>query len=498
MADEDINAQEAAVHGADRDLVLDLNFVPNWARKPPSSGQYRAFDDDDERGGGDRGRRREGRRPGGPRPGGGGDRERSRGDGGRGGPRPDGRRDSRDRGEGRPRAPSGAEAGRSERPERPERRPDDFRESIELPPVTVRFLPEQRQLAALIRQIGVSRRAYPLMDLAVLLLNQPNGCFVRFQVEAGAHDLFLYECKLCHFLALDHDEARRHVLQGHVDDFLVKETVQRDPATGNFVCVAKCGMSGALLGPPNHHSYAEAVREVHAARYATLPMEEYRARIVMSHAPEDIERWKQESSVQTVYRLKNGGETAAAMTWGEAEAYLNEHGVGDTIARAKRAVVPEEIARKIADRGLRAVIRSEWQHEHAFPLQLSFALRAAFRHKRMFLFKAGAGRGINFVTAIQPAPLDPAHAIDSIHDVLTCLRDHPGYTREQLVESLRPGADMASDEVKTLLAPLYWLIDRGHIIEFFNGTLSVPLGKHHDATRGGTAPETESESADGA
>jgi hypothetical protein len=27
------------------------------------------------------------------------------------------------------------------------------------------------------------------------------------------------------------------------------------------------------------------------------------------------------------------------------------------------------------------------------------------------------------------------------------------------------------------LQPLHWLIERGHILEFFNGTLSVPLVK---------------------
>jgi hypothetical protein len=85
---------------------------------------------------------------------------------------------------------------------------------------------------------------------------------------------------------------------------------------------------------------------------------------------------------------------------------------------------------------------------------------------------------VNFVTAVEPVPLDPSVAIPSIKEVLSYLRENPGCTRQQMVQALRPEAEADSDDVKALLQPLYWLVDRGHIIEFFNGTLSVPLGRH--------------------
>jgi hypothetical protein len=28
-----------------------------------------------------------------------------------------------------------------------------------------------------------------------------------------------------------------------------------------------------------------------------------------------------------------------------------------------------------------------------------------------------------------------------------------------------------------VISPLRWLIERGHVIEFFNGTLAVPMGR---------------------
>jgi hypothetical protein len=99
-------------------------------------------------------------------------------------------------------------------------------------------------------------------------------------------------------------------------------------------------------------------------------------------------------------------------------------------------------------------------------------MRAAFRHLHLHTFKAG--KNINFVTAVKPDPIPPDAAVDSIREVLEFLANHPGSTRQQLVEGLRPGAEKDSPEAHEILNPIRWLVEKGHIIEFFNGTLSVP------------------------
>ena len=70
----------------------------------------------------------------------------------------------------------------------------------------------------------------------------------------------------------------------------------------------------------------------------------------------------------------------------------------------------------------------------------------------------------------------PADTVESIAEVLMFLKENPGSTRKHLLEILHPSLDPGSPEAKKALEPLGWLIERGHIIEFFNGTLSVPLG----------------------
>ncbi|MBC8453843.1 hypothetical protein H8D64_02190 [PVC group bacterium] len=329
------------------------------------------------------------------------------------------------------------------------------------------------------KQVAQSRRAYPLMDLASLLLSKPDWCFVKLEVTSDARDVCLYQCKTCRSVSLSRSSAEAHFLDAHVGEYFDTEEITSEPPAGTFVCVAKCGISGKYLGPPNHHSYAETVKRVHSATCPHMPFDDYKDKIEMLHEPEEIEKWKQEACKHTVYKRKGAPENADAesVTWTEVMKIISEEIVPSHIIKTKKASIPESAAKQIKDFSIKQAVRDAWHKENRFPLQLSFALRAAFRHKHLHTFKAGKDRGINFVTPIKPAPLDPEHAIESIHDVLTYLRDHPGCKLNQMVEDLRPGKDMKSGEVAELLSPLHWLIDKGHIIEFFNGTFSVPLGR---------------------
>ena len=448
----------------DADMILELNFVPQWARKSPSEVNYDRFKDGDD---GERRAGHSGRFAGG---------RRDRGAAGRGSARDTNRRERRpgrdsDRRGGR-REQSAGEAGRSSsrRHDYTERRP------LPLPPVSVRFLPEQKALASLIRQVSATKRAYPLVDLASLLMSKPGLCFVKLEVNRDAPDTALYQCRICRTVSFDRSEIEAHITAEHLEEFFDVEEVEGEPPSGTFVCVAKCGLSGTLLGPPNHHSYAETVKRIHRTRYSNMDFDDYKSRIKVSHDAEDVEHWKAEASRTLKCRLKNSAEDVEPLSWSQAQRYMRDNVVDKNVLKARKAAMSEEVAHKLRDPGLKRLLRMEWQRESRFPLQLSFALRAAFRHKGLQVFKAGKGKGMNFATAVRPAPIDAEHAIPAIHDMITYLREHPGCTKEQIVEALRPGCAMDSEEVKELLQPLHWLADRGHVIEFFNGTFSVPLG----------------------
>jgi hypothetical protein len=312
-----------------------------------------------------------------------------------------------------------------------------------------------------------------LLDLAAIFTSKPETCLLRLDVWPDAKDAMLFQCKTCGMVTLDRARLIGHITKTHLEEFFVREETVAEAPTGQFVCVAKCGLSGTLLGPPNHHSFAAKVQELHMTRFAHMTIEQYRSRVETVRDPAAVEQWKEESRKRLVYRLK-GVENAEPMNWMDAEAHMVRQIVPALVMQAKRAAMSVGLCRQLEDRDLLRLAEDAWGRECRFPGNLVFALRGAFRGKHLRVFRA---RKVEFVTAIEPAPLDPDHVVEPIRAVLVFLKEHPGCKREQLVEALRPGKAMDSPEVAEVLSPLAWLVEKGHIIEFFDGSMAVPLAQ---------------------
>ena len=445
--------------GADTDLVFELNFVPSWARKPPDSARFSSSSGEDgrrgrrDRGPGARDTRGPGNRPMRDRP-----RQQDRR-----GPHPD----RRDQPYGRPRE---------------QRYPEhDSREHLERPEdlgISLRFIPSRAQLSAVIQQIRTSKQAYPLMDTASLFLGNLKFCHVVIECARGAtaeDESDIFQCKTCKTLSLDRQVMVEHIVSEHFSDYFEKQEIEIEPPTGKFDFIAKCGFSGVLLGPPNHHSYSEKVKEVHRNRFSNMSLDAYRRRIQVVRDPELVDKWKQESRKRAVYTLKNPpeGSKNEPVDQASAESHMNGTVVPELISSTKRIVCPMTVATTVRDQRLLGALRTVWDREVRHPFSLMLALRGACRGGHLHIFKAR--KGYSFVTSIRPVPLDPDKAIESICEALKHLKKHPGCTRKALVEALKPGTPVDSPEIAEILSPLRWLIERGHIIEFFNGALAVPL-----------------------
>ncbi len=116
----------------------------------------------------------------------------------------------------------------------------------------------------------------------------------------------LVRCKIDGSLWLTREEAVRHVLASEelLGEFYVIEEVQVEAPKGNFSSIAVCGMSGTLLGPPNHHEYQTNLAKLHRERFANMPFERFKARVQMKSDEESIEAWKQSVSVAKHFRVK--------------------------------------------------------------------------------------------------------------------------------------------------------------------------------------------------
>ena len=233
---------------------LEKLFLPAWAQESSAANKYAGYAGDDRRESraGDRPGHRPPRgpsRPGEQRSRGGGPPQQGREGASRGGPR-EGRREPAQRSEAREAAP------------------------LPLPQLTATILPDEKGLDSMARQIRITGRAYPLFDIAQLILDKPERQQVRWEVikdPAGKVAQPLYLCALDDSLWLSEDEAVTHLLGRNFDMFYKAEKTATDPPRGTYTFVAQCGMSGTILGPPNYHDYQNKLHKLHSERFARCP-----------------------------------------------------------------------------------------------------------------------------------------------------------------------------------------------------------------------------------
>ena len=498
--DEDASPESAAP--GKPELALDLNFVPTWARKPPEN-PYAGREDragrdepegrrggmgrrDDRRGSG-MGRRDDRPRRGPPREGGMRSAAGSRFPGGAG-PRPGGH----PMGEGARSAPRGGDdRRRDDRDRRPMREP---RPRLD---VKVSFLPDRERLALVVRDIQASRRAFPLVEIASRFMGRDDLHLVKLELpppQEGAERQTFVQCLECKRVFRARANAEAHLLGAHLDKFFAIEEIETEPPAGLFSFVARCGLSGALLGPPNYHGYNEKIQELWATRFAHMSKAEYLGHVETVRDEALVEQWKESQRKKTVYRLKEPPEGTEAGEMDRAGAQEWMRGKLNSMLReSPRCMLPGTQSKKIDDGALRAAVSAAWQKENRFPLTLLLALRPAFRHMRLHLFKVNAKE--TYVTAVLPTPADLATAPEVVKEIAAYLEAHPGTPRQQVLESLRPGADPESPEAAEVLLHLSNLVANGGVIEFFNGTLTLPRGvaAAKTAASGGDAEPGEAE-----
>ena len=480
-------------------LALELNFAPSWARSDPDANLQR-FRNADYSQDGEESRSSGGRRDGG--------RERR--------PRREFDRDrrggERDRMSRPPRREFNRDRPRSDAPHRREsnpgiqqegnrdRRPQGdhqrrfSREDRPALPIEIRTLPEQRALGGVIRRIQTSHRAFPLRDIAWLFLNNPASCLLRLEPNKDEQNLSLFQCKVCGMPGLTEEEIRKHLETHHMEDFFDVEEVDCDPPSGTFLCVARCGMSGELLGPPNHHSFNARVHEMLRTRYPDMSEEAYRSRIEMVRDPEVIEQWRQQCTKKKIFRRKDaagglpapapaGAESDAGQTAAEespkappmerdvAEMIFMREIVPTQVSEVKHLTCTSAIALQTPSRPLFYAIRGMLDRERRFPVSLFFALRGAFRHRKLHIFRANDPKGPEFVMLREPTVLDQEHVVQMLKDVLAYVTEHPGCTDVEMLEAVAK----SDAEKKEAWNQLSWLDDKGHVIHYYNGVLSAPM-----------------------
>lgn len=275
----------------DSDGALDLsglNFGPAWARDDTESKSLKKFKDRGDRGDSrDRSGRRDNR-------GGGGGRREHRGGGGR---------DQRGGGGG---FKGKGRGGR--RDERDNRRPQ--RQEVEPPEgVSLKIMPSEESLDLLAKQVADTGRTFSVFDLAKVLLQKRD----RFRVIFESPEKKYFRCREDNSLWLSKDEAIRHLWRGEWRKKYYSEVqTEGEAPKGSFSSVARCGISGEYLGPPNYHGYQQNIATLHRERFGHMSLDNYKAKVRMEHGEEAVEAWLESMKIVTKWKVGTGEEEVVA------------------------------------------------------------------------------------------------------------------------------------------------------------------------------------------
>lgn len=533
------------------DLSLDLEkaFLPAWAQQPSDANRYAKFEGTegagDRRGPrsfGDRPPRRDG--PGGPRPGGPGGRPafggpRRDGPGGLpafGGPRRDGPGSGGPSGGPRPGGPgegAGLKWDPHAAPGQRGSRPNDRREFRPEPliPVDIELRPEAAGVSSLARQIKLGGRAYPLLEVAGLVIQKPDRYEITFRTMKGKDGKVLqplFVCTLDDSVWLDEGEAARHALKAHFDTFYLTEKIPCDPPKGVWTLVAQ--FDDVILGPPNYHGYQEKLRELHAQRAPRLHIDAFKSRVRMVKDESVVKQWIESQSSKLEYTALNVAEPVKLASLAEVEKHFRESHLATVVKSVDFWHLKREQAGPRLPEPLLRLLRVTLERERKFPIRTMTALSAAFAGAGLQFFKRD--KTVVHVAVARPHYLDleTSYVSNNVRRIIEFINATTNPSRKKLVEALAPTpaatepvaapvaevpaapavegspvaeaasvapiAPRSTPEQQALLNDLHWLVHQGHVIEFANGKLETakkPLPRPEPAPKPEKAPKPAAE-----
>jgi hypothetical protein len=470
---------------ADPISSFDLRLTPDWLKESEKENRYADYE----------GEALEGRRERDSRTRRGGGSERQRRD----------QREQRSAGA-RPARPGGQrprDASSSQRPPRIEDRNRPRRdeprsipaEEVEPAAIQVDFLPEERAFAKVIEQIKQGHTAYPLFGLARMFLERPERH--RLRLRSLDNSKMLYQLDDYGAVALESIALERIAFSEKRDEFYATEMVEKEPIKGNFASVARCTLSGRVLGPTNYHTFQKTIRSLYDQRFSRrMGFEEYRRTIEITTDPTIVNQWKEEARKVMTFRTREGDPPLTFESLSALEQHFRENYLQKVVKPCLAAEIYGDHVRHLPDRSVVAAIRKARDRENRFPAQMAGALRHGLNQAGLHVFKHK--KRILYISTVRPQLFDPNQASLSLGlaAILAALRSYPRITRKQLAEKVlakllgEKSRDTSSSEYAqartNLASDLLWLAKAGHVIEFSDGTLDLPLSPKAPEQRGPT------------
>ena len=471
------------------DELVDLKMVPAWVNEPAPTERYAGHEGEDQRE-----RRSRDRRPRDKR---GPDRKRSRPGFDR--PTQKGKMSERPLRQDR-RPPRTQDRHRKDRPGFVDRQScgSAARTSDRpLPPIAVKFLPRVSAFENVVAQIKSGSVAYSLFALARLFLEKATRHDVQLTAPPESP---LFQLGENGDVSVDRQFLERNAFRFGQADFYKVDITETEPIKGNFTNVARCRLSGTLLGPTNHHDYQRRLRNLYEQRFnRRMSFADYQRQIQIVTDSAEIEKWKEDARKVTTFSTLREETPTTFSSAAETERHFQQNYLPGLVRSVSELTIDGPASRHLQDRVLNRLIENEWTRETRSPSPMMQELAARFREAGLHVFRHR--RGMLFVSSIYPRPFkhDESGVSPQVRAILESVGTSPRIGRKELADKLIAGltADEAERVKMALASDLRWLINEGYVIEFNDGSLDLPRAKAKakETAEAATAEEDAEEKA---
>lgn len=378
--------------------------------------------------------------------------------------------------------------------------------------------PDPAGVVSLARQIKLSGRSYPLLEVASLVMQKPDRYEISFRIirdKEGKPMQRMWVCSLDDSVWLSETEAARHTLKAHFDTFYQTERQPCDPPKGTWTLVGQ--FDEIVLGPPNYHGYQEKLREVHAQRAPRLPFDVFKSKVRIVKDEASVKAWLEAQSSRLQYTALNVPEPKTLLNLAEVDAHFLETHASSLIKEVDSWLLKRGEGAPRLPEPMQRLYRVSLERERKFPIRTMTALSGAFAQAGLQFYKRD--KTVVHVSVARPRYLDletisVSHGVKRIMDFID---GHPGSNRKRMLETLEPtppaepvtslpvapstpvaetpaetavdgGAPAPAPTPQPATAPipsgptpgqqallndLHWLIHQGHVMEFANGVLET-------------------------
>ena len=334
--------------------------------------------------------------------------------------------------------------------------------------VRVSLNPDPQAIHLIGREVHQVARVYPLFDIARILLAERGRCRALFELEAGHPPLFCG--KLDESLFLTRDEAIRHLWHSDLSQQLIEEeTIEVDPPSGRFQAVARCGLSGVWLGPPNHHSYQTNLRRLHRERFSNMPFEVYASKVRTERSEEAVAAWLETMKQKVRWRIKGGDENAWIDDRAEAERAVATRCFDAVYAEVRTAEISGAILPDNISPALLTSLRMVGSHARQHPAILIPAVCRALEAEHLPVFKR---LGKLHTGPARPHALDPEIVLaERPAAMVEWIRNNSPAKLAGLWQAVLP--EGLAEPTPEYAADLFWLLHQGLILLYADDKLAM-------------------------